>query len=286
MQEKGGWRIIFNGANDAFFNMAMDEALLCSCRNGSSPPVLRLYLWDPPTVSLGYAQSVSKAVDLKRCEERGIQVVRRITGGRAVLHEDEITYSLCASLDGCPQLGPDTLRTYEKISLALLRSLRLLGVEAEWVKPLPKRDRLSRRPDLSQPCFASSSRYEVAVGGKKLIGSAQRRFSSSWAKGRRHSFIQHGSIPTGKGEQSLAELLPGDRPAEKMRRTLKRGATDLEQILGRRVGPDEITSALKTGFQEVFGIRMQDSEVSPKELETAVLLMQEKYLRDKWNLLR
>jgi lipoate-protein ligase A len=286
MQEKDGWRIIFTGANDAFFNMAMDEALLCSCRNGSSPPVLRLYLWNPPAVSLGYAQNAGKAVDLKRCQERGIHVVRRITGGRAVLHEDEITYSLCASLDGFPQLGQSTLRTYEKISMALLESLRLLGVNGEWVKPLPKRERLYRDPDLSRPCFASSSRYEVTVGGKKLIGSAQRRFSLPWAQGRRHSLIQQGSIPNGKGKQSLAELLPGDLSAEKMKRTLECSATDLEQTVKRRVGPDEMISVLKTGFQEVFATRMQDSEVSPEELRAAMLLKQEKYLRDEWNLLR
>jgi lipoate-protein ligase A len=286
MQEKDGWRIIFTGANDAFFNMAMDEALLRSCQNGSSPPVLRLYLWNPPAVSLGYAQNSRKAVDLRRCEERGIHVVRRITGGRAVLHEDEITYSLCASLEGSPQLGQDTLRTYQKISTALLESLRLLGVEGEWVKPPPKRNLLSRDPDLSKPCFASNSRYEITVGGRKLIGSAQRRFSLPWAKGRRHSLIQHGSIPTGKGKHSLAELLPGDLSAEKMRRTLECSATDLEQIVKRRVEPDEMTSVLKTGFQEVFACRMWDSEVSPEELQTAMHLKESKFLRDEWNLLR
>ena len=286
MQQKDGWRIIFTGANDAFFNMAVDEALLCSCQNGSSPPVLRLYLWNPPAVSLGYAQSARRAVDLRRCKERGIHVVRRMTGGRAVLHQDEITYSLCASLEDSPQLGQDTLQTYQRISMALLESLRLLGVEGEWVKPLPKRHQLSRDPDLSKPCFASNSRYEITVGGRKLIGSAQRRFSLPSAEGRRHSFIQHGSIPTGKGKHSLAELLPGDSSVEKMRRTLECSATDLEQIVKRGVEPEEMISALKTGFEKVFASRMQDSEVSPEELQTAMHLKESKYLRDEWNLLR
>jgi lipoate-protein ligase A len=286
MQEKDGWRIIFTGANDAFFNMAMDEALLCSCQKGSSPPVLRLYLWDPPAVSLGYSQSAHRAVDVGRCEERGIQVVRRITGGRAVLHQDEITYSLCASPEDSPQLGQDTLQTYQKISMALLESLRLLGAEGEWAKPISKRNPPSPHPGPSKPCFASSSRYEITVGGKKLIGSAQRRFSVPSAEGRRHSFIQHGSIPTGKGEHSLAELLPGDLSVEQMKRTLQRSATDLEQIVKRRVEPEEILSALKTGFQKVFASRMEDSEVSPDELRTATHLKEKKYLRDEWNLLR
>jgi lipoate-protein ligase A len=280
------WRIIRTGANDGFFNMALDEALLLSCQSGSSPPVLRLYQWSPPAVSLGYSQPVHKTVDPKRCEDRGIQVVRRITGGRAVLHEDEITYSLCASTDDFPQLGRNTLQTSERIGMAHLESLRVLGIDGEWVKRSPKRSSASSDPGLSKPCFASSSRYEITVGGKKLIGSAQRRFSIQSREGRRHSFIQHGSILTGKGKYSLAELLPGEHTAEKMRRTLESSATDLEQIAKRRVEPDEVVSALKMGFAQVFGSRMEDSETSEEELETALCLKEKKYLCDEWNLQR
>jgi lipoate-protein ligase A len=286
MQKNGSWRIISTGAKDAFFNMALDEALLCSCQNGSSPPVLRLYLWNPPAVSLGYSQRADKAVDLKRCEDRGIHVVRRITGGRAVLHEDEITYSVCASTDDFPQLGHSTTQTYERISKALLESLRLLGVDGEWVKPPSKRNAPSRYPGPPKPCFASSSRYEITVGDRKLIGSAQRRFSPPTVLGRRRSFIQHGSILTGKGERSLAELLPGDLAVEKMRRTLEASATNLEQIVKRRVEPKEMVSALKMGFEKVFTARMEDSEVSTEELATALHLKEKKYLGDEWNLLR
>lgn len=282
----GSWRIIYTSANDAFFNMALDEALLLSCQRESSPPVLRLYLWNPPAVSLGYSQSVRKAVDLKRCEERGIHVVRRITGGRAVLHEDEITYSVCASTDDFPQLGHTTLQTYQKISMAFLESLRILKIDGEWVKPPPKITPPSPEPGPSRPCFASSSRYEIVVQGKKLIGSAQRRFSLQSAEGRRHSFIQHGSILTGKGRYSLAELLPGDYAVEKMKHALESSATDLEQIVKRRVEPEEMISTLKTGFAEVFTARMEDSEVSREELEVASSLREKKYLRDEWNLQR
>jgi len=282
----GSWRIIYTGANDAFFNMALDEALLLSCQRGSSPPVLRLYLWSPPAVSFGYLQRADKTVDLKKCEDRGIQVVRRITGGRAVLHEDEITYSLCASTDDFPQLGNNTLQTYQKISLAFLESLRVLGIDGEWVQPSPGRKPPSFDPGLSKPCFVSSSRYETTVGGKKLIGSAQRRFSLPSVEGRRHSFIQHGSILTGKGRHSLAELLPGDYAVEKMKRALESSATDLDQIVKRRVEPEEMISALKTGFKKVFTSRMEGSKVSQEELEAAVSLKEKKYLRAEWNLLR
>lgn len=286
LQKMGSWRIIYTGANDAFFNMALDEALLLSCQRGSSPPVLRLYLWSPPAVSFGYLQRADKTVDLKKCEDRGIQVVRRITGGRAVLHEDEITYSVCAATDDFPQLGNNTLQTYQKISTAFLESLRILGIDGEWVRPSSKRKPPSFDPGLSKPCFASSSRYEITVGGKKLIGSAQRRFSLQSGEGRRYSFIQHGSILTGKGRHSLAELLPGDHAVEKMRRSLECRATGLEQVAKRRVAPEEMVSALKLGFEKVFTSRMEDSETSGEELETALNLKEKKYLRDEWNLLR
>ncbi|MFQ6003556.1 MAG: biotin/lipoate A/B protein ligase family protein, partial [Candidatus Zixiibacteriota bacterium] len=129
------WRFIFTGASDAFFNMALDEAILQSCQGGDAIPTFRLYLWSPPGVSIGYFQSFEKTVDFNRCKERNIQVVRRLTGGRAVLHENEITYSICASVEKYPELGEDINQTYQKISFALLESLRSLEISAEWVKP-------------------------------------------------------------------------------------------------------------------------------------------------------
>ncbi len=277
------WRVIFNGANDAFLNMALDEALLLSCQKGESPPILRLYLWDPPAISIGYLQSADKTVDLKKCKDRGIYLVRRITGGRAVLHGKEITYSLCASEDYFSQLGENTLQTYQRISLALLESLCVLGIEGEWVKPSRERNLTSSHFPYSKPCFASNSRYEITVGGKKLIGSAQRRFSFRSKEGRKNSFIQHGSILIGKGEHSLAEFLPEQSSAEMMKLSLEEKSTNIGKILKREVKPEEIVSALKIGFEKVFACRMKDSEVSKEELKSARILREKKYLTDEWN---
>ncbi|MCK4404317.1 MAG: lipoate--protein ligase family protein [candidate division Zixibacteria bacterium] len=280
------WRVIFTGANDAFFNMALDEALLLSCQKGDSPPVLRLYLWKPPAVSMGYFQSAEKTVDLKRCKDRGIDVVRRITGGRAVLHEDEFTYSVCASADDFPQLGANTFQTYQKLSMALLESLHVLGVLGEWVKPSGDKKFSPFHMIFSKPCFMSNSRYEILVGGKKLIGSAQRRFYFRSDQHRKNSFIQHGSILTGKGEYSLAELLPGGSSVETLKQNLEEKSTNIEKILKRRVKPDEIISALKVGFEKVFTCRMEDSKVLKEELEVAQSLKEKKYLSERWNLRR
>jgi len=278
------WRVIFTGANDAFFNMALDEALLLSCQKGDSPPVLRLYLWKPPAVSIGYFQSAEKTVDLKKCKDKGIHVVRRITGGRAVLHEDEITYSVCASADDFPQLGENTTESYQRLSMALLESLRLLGIYGEWVKPSRKKEFSSFHMVLSKPCFMSNSKYEITVEGKKLIGSAQRRFSYRSDQKGKDSFIQHGSILTGKGKYSLAELLPAENSAEIVKQNLEEKSTNIEKILKRRVRPDEIISALKIGFEKVFTCRMEDSVVSEEELKVAQNLKKEKYLSERWNL--
>jgi lipoate-protein ligase A len=290
------WRFIFTGPNDPFFNMALDEALLLSCEKGDSPPILRLYLWDSPAVSIGYSQPIEKTVDLKKCKRHHVQVVRRITGGRAVLHEDEITYCVCASSDFFPYLGMNTVQTYQKLSLALLESLHVLGIDAEWVKPSINLKSSSSPLVSSKPCFVSNSRYEVTVNGKKLIGSAQRRFSYRTDHIKKDSFIQHGSILMGKGKHSLAEFLPvhqrriclwqKESSSEMMKQILEERSTNIREVLKRSVQIEEMISASKRGFGRVFGVRMEDSVVSEEELSSALTLKEEKYLSEEWNLRR
>jgi lipoate-protein ligase A len=277
------WRFIFTGPNDPFFNMALDEALLLSCEKGDSPPILRLYLWDPPAVSIGYSQPIEKTVDLKKCKRHHIRVVRRITGGRAVLHEDEITYSMCASSDDFHELGDNIIRTYQKLSLALLESLRIVGIDAEWVKPSVNTKSPSSSLIFSKPCFVSNSRYEVTVNGKKLIGSAQRRFSYRSDHNKKESFIQHGSILMGQGKHSLAEFLPEETSKEMMKRVLEERSTNIGEVLKKLVKIEEMISALKRGFERVFGTRMKDSVVSEEELSSALTLKEEKYQSEEWN---
>jgi lipoate-protein ligase A len=280
------WRLIFNGSHDAFFNMALDEALLLSCQREASPPVLRLYQWHPPAVSVGYLQPIDETVDLKECRNRGIDVVRRITGGRAVLHEDEITYSVCASCDYYSLLGENTNRTYQRISMALLEGLRIMGIEGEWVRPSPVTRVPASNLISSKPCFLSNSRYEITVGGRKLIGSAQRRFRSRSDENSEGSFIQHGSILAGKGRQNLADLMPGGGSMETIRRSLREKSTNLEQELNRKVTTEEIIFALKSGFAKSFGCRIKESQASGPELNRVQSLVKNKYSNQRWNLRR
>lgn len=275
------WRFIFTGVSDAFFNMALDEAILQSCRSDQAIPTLRLYLWNPPGVSIGYFQSLEKTVDLNRCKKNNIDVVRRITGGRAVLHEDEITYSVCASVKEYPELGENINETYQKISFALLESLRALKVFGGWVKANRERIEITENSYFSKPCFMSNSRYEVTVEGKKLIGSSQRRFQDS--------FIQHGSFPLGDGKNNLADLLSsGSHDSENkkkriVKKKLEEKSTSLGKILKRKVEYQEVISALKKGFSKFFDAKMVEKEVTQKELEVAQVLKQKKYLTEEWN---
>ena len=272
------WRFIFTGASDAFLNMALDEAILESCRRGYALPTLRLYLWKPPGISIGYFQTMEKTVDLRKCKRSNVDVVRRMTGGRAVLHENEITYSLCACCGDYPELGRNTQETYQRISFALLESLKALGIQAEWVKPKREGITLADNPFVSKPCFVSNSRYEITVGGKKLIGSAQKREKSS--------FIQHGSIPLSNGKVSLPEFLREKNIRDDMKKKLEEKSTNLERVSKRRVECQEVISALKRGFSRFFDVKMVEEELSQKELQTAQMLKEKKYATEDWNFRR
>jgi lipoate-protein ligase A len=280
------WRLILSGANDGCFNMALDEALLISCQQDFSPPVVRLYGWNPPAVSVGYSQSASQAVDIGTCRRRGVDVVRRITGGRAVFHHQEITYSVCASSSRFPELGDNVGETYRKLSLALLESLRILGVEADWVKPWAETKTVSVSAGRCMPCFLSNSRYELAVKGKKLVGSAQRRFSIHRGEQTEHSFIQHGSILTGESGYGSAFFLPSEDSTRLLQQSLSEKSTNLREVLGREVRADEMARAIKQGFERCFGCRLEESTLRQSEMRVARDLSGRKYGSEEWNLLR
>lgn len=194
------------------------------------------------------------------------------------MHENEITYSLCACCAKYPGLGRNTSETYQSISFALLESLKELGIQAEWVRPERERISLTDRSLVSRSCFVSNSRYEITVGGKKLIGSAQKL--------ERKTFIQHGSIPLGDGKVSLSGLLREKNIRDKMKKKLEEKSTNLEKTLKRRVEYQEVISALKRGFSRFFDVTMVEEELTPKELQAAQMLKEKKYATEDWNFRR
>ena len=197
------WRFLDTGCNDAVFNMAVDEALLLSYEAGQSPPTLRVYTWFSPTLSLGYAQNVEKEIDVAACRQHGVTLVRRPTGGRAVLHDQEATYSVVMPLRLADREASIT-EHYHRIGVALAAALRHAGLAVRLERPSV----LAAAPRSASPaCFAAMSRYELSATGRKLVGSAQKR-------GRR-SLLQHGSIPLSMDRQRLFACLrvPADRRA-------------------------------------------------------------------------
>jgi lipoate-protein ligase A len=273
-QSRPYWRLLDTGPADGFTNMAVDEAILevHAAKGGLS--TLRFYTWSPPALSLGYGQPIEADLDLTRCEALGIDVVRRPTGGRAVLHDHEITYSVVVSADD-PRVTPGVLASYLMISQALIRGLAYLGITAEL---LPLRRGVPLPAGRASPvCFATPSSYEVAVGGRKIIGSAQRR--------ARGVIMQHGSIPLSwdikKMQAIFGSLLCYDEsaPREPAYHSLM---TSLQEAGGRAYHYVEVVAALARGMAETWEIELIQGQLTDAERQRSAHLYATKYRSDAW----
>lgn len=252
----GGWRFLNTGFRDGATNMAIDEALLVGVERGTSRPTVRVYGWRPPAVSTGYSQDISRELDLAACKRAGVGVVRRPTGGRAVLHAGELTYSVVGRA-GQPPLGSTIMETYLAVASALLAGLRELGVTAELAR-VPTEARRSAG-GASPPCFVSSGRFEIVVGGRKLVGSAQRRVG--------RAVLQHGSLLMDDRHVRLAELLalPDDRARARVRRSLAAKTTDLRAILGGPLTFEKVARAVGNGFARAWRVDLDEEPLTDVE---------------------
>jgi lipoate-protein ligase A len=219
-------------------NMRRDTSLLESCSD-DTPVTLRLYTWSRPTISVGWMQDPAALLDLSACRDAGVDVVRRPTGGRAILHAQEITYAVAASLED-ERFGSSVRESHAVIGACLAEALARLGVRTEVSRPTPDRERRMLR----QPCFTSSGRHELLVCGRKLVGSAQRR--------SQRAFLQHGSLLIDRGHEQLVDfLLDAARDtcaARKLRRALRDATTTLRDELGRTPAFHELASVLAGAF--------------------------------------
>ena len=234
------WRYLDTGPAPAADNMAMDEKLLAEALKGNAVPVLRFYAWDPPAVSLGRFQDEARSVNLAACRKHGIDVVRRITGGRAVLHWRELTYSVISPSDN-PLFPHDVLGTYKVLAAGLLSGFARLGIHAEMVSPSGDRAAMVNRTTKEPACFSSPSWYEILVKGRKVVGSAQRRIAGA--------FLQHGSILIDYDPLFEAEVIPGGG--------LESAVTSLNRETGRHLPLDEVKSAFRSGFSEALGVKIR-----------------------------
>lgn len=263
------WRLLIHEAAPGALNMAVDEAISRAVAAGDAPPTLRFYAWAPPCVSLGRHQPLA-AIDTARCRALGYDIVRRPTGGRAILHTDEFTYSAIATPDQPPMQGL-VLDSYLRLSRGLAAGLARLGIPAE---PAPATHRAG--PNASAACFEVPSAHELVAAGRKLLGSAQNR--------RAKVVLQHGSLPLYGDLTRLVECLalPDEAERAKLRRTLADHGGTVEQILGRRVTFDEVATAMAAGFQEALGLELAPGELSPDELALATTLAREQYGDPTW----
>jgi lipoate-protein ligase A len=250
--------------------MAADEAILEHIYRGESGPTLRLYAWDPPCLSLGHAQPFAD-VDMVRLKERGWEIVRRATGGRAILHTDEMTYSVAGRAED-PVLTGGVLESYSRLAQALMFAIRELGLPVEIKEHEP--DQASQ--NLNPVCFEVPSTYEITVQGRKLIGSAQAR--------KKEGVLQHGSLPlVGDLTRICDALVFKDEAAHaSAAQRLLAHATTVETVLGRGVGWETAAQAFVRGFEAQLGIQFVREEMSESELKRTEELVQEKYGHSSW----
>lgn len=246
------WRLLNTGSSDGATNMAVDEAIMRSVSQKLSPPTLRFYAWEPPCVSIGYNQSLKDEVDLDNCRAKGYTWVRRPTGGRAVLHIDELTYSVVAP-ENEPRVSGDILSSYRRISLGLLTGLQSLGGAISQAGRIEK-----ELEKTSAACFEVPSHYEVTALGKKLIGSAQVR--------RMGAVLQHGSLPLKGDVTRLVDVLKlPESERNTLRQVLQSRATALNQVLERVVSFNEVSEAVTHGFSETLNIIFEKGALSDFE---------------------
>ena len=259
------WRLLITPPAQGAWNMAVDEAILDAIGSGQSLPTLRLYAWEPACLSLGYAQPVAD-VDLPRLQARGWELVRRPTGGRAVLHTDELTYAVIAPLNE-PRVAGTVLESYRRLAQALVEALNLLRLPVE----VNENSRAAHTSVPNPVCFEVPSTYEITVDGKKLVGSAQAR--------RKEGVLQHGSLPLTGDLTRIIQVLafPDEASRSRAAERLLSRATTVESALRRKVTWEEAARAYNTAFKSVLALELQPGGLSAGEMERADELARNKY---------
>ena len=255
------WRLIVDAEPcSGSWNMAVDEYLFRSLEIESGTH-LRFYSWARPTVSLGYSQKVDHVLNAAYCRREGIDIVRRITGGKLVLHDREVTYSLCSSDTGT--FGTTLTESYRLISSGLMRGLERMGLRPRLADAPPQS---YVRGDL--PCFSYPARDEIEIDGRKIVGSAQKRVG-----GR---FLQHGSVPLQEDDERLKHVSLLDDSGEHIR------MISLARALGERVDFPWAVDRFTEGMAEFFGVSLKPMAFSDGEKASVIRLQNERHGNPDW----
>ncbi|MEM2121144.1 MAG: biotin/lipoate A/B protein ligase family protein [Candidatus Woesearchaeota archaeon] len=253
-KEKERFRLLNLIETNGFMQMAIDEAILEARIKDLVPNTIRFYTWNPKCVSIGYFQSLEKEVNIEKAKREGVDVVRRITGGGAVFHDKELTYSIVVSEN---LVSHDVLKSYEKICNAIIRGLEFLGVKAVF-----------------------KLINDIVVDEKKISGNAQTR--------RQNIILQHGTILLDVDVKRMFSLLkvPDEKIRDKIISSVEERVTSLKRILNREIKPEDLRINLIRGFQDVFDVEVEEKGLTDYEINLSKKLFKNKYSTKEWNFLR
>ena len=268
------WNFINTGSHDPYYNMAMDEALLNFVSRGEIDPVVRFYTWNPATLSVGYFQRLKKEIDIDKVKEKGFGLVRRQTGGRGVLHDKELTYSVIVP-ESHPNMPSTITEAYRVISEGLLEGFKLLGFDAYFAIPRSKEEREKLKQPRSAVCFDAPSWYELVVEGRKTAGSAQTR--------QKGVILQHGSLLQDVDVDELFDMFifKNDRLKEKMKKAFVDKAVAINDISDRHISIEEMEKAFEEGFKKGLNIEFKPLSLTENQL-AEVKVLEEKYRSEEW----
>jgi lipoate-protein ligase A len=272
---KPTWYFINSGACRPSFNMALDEALLDWHSEGLMPPIVRFYGWNPVTLSIGYFQNVNKEINMEEVKKHNLGFVRRPTGGRGVLHEHELTYSIIVS-EEYPNMPATVTEAYRVLSEGLLIGFQKLGLDAYFSVP----DTDEKKSDLKNPksavCFDAPSWYELVVEGKKVAGSAQTR--------QKGVILQHGAILLDLDEDKLVSLFnyPSEDVKARVRRGLPEKAVAINRLRETPASMEECVEAFKEGFAEGLDVNLEPYALTKEQIEYVKALESRRYAHDDW----
>lgn len=247
--------------------MAVDEAIALSCAQGKVLPTLRFYIFDPPAITLGHSQLIDQ-FNLSAVEKKGFHLVRRITGGTAVLHKNDLVYSLVMPENFLPEKVVDA---YRFLSDGLVEGLKNIGLKAE--------KKIAESQERQASCYLNQNPYDVVINGKKISGNAQARIKGV--------VLQHGTIIIENNLDHLFDcLFTGDEEKKNLFEQALKSVTSLEKELKKKPGIDKVAKAMTEGFKKLFSIRnlvLQSGELTQKEKTLAKNLYRQKYSANEWN---
>ena len=247
------WRLLLTGANTAAKNMAIDRAVLVSNSENKVPPTVRFYQWTPPAISIGYFQSLVEEVDLEMCNKYGVDYVRRITGGGAVFHEDELTYSIVIP-ESHEDISKNILDSYGRICGAIIRGLKGLGIDSQY-KPI----------------------NDIISNSKKISGNAQTR--------KYKTVLQHGTILMDVDVEKMFSVLkvPNEKIRDKLISDVKERVTSIKHVLGEGIAFNDVAQAMKKGFEEEFNVKLVMGKLTEDEIELTKQFEMEFFSSKEWN---